>query len=81
VKISGAGISLDPSHMIPPPSTCSDCSATYPSEASVVSSENSTKYTDSDTRSDIDESELGEFLMDTFEGLDTFGVGVTDFLN
>jgi hypothetical protein len=61
--------------MIPPPSTCSESSAAYSSaEASVVSSENSTEYTDSDTRSDIDESELGEFLMDTFEGLDAFGV-------
>jgi hypothetical protein len=72
VKISGAGTSQDTSNFVPPPSACSSCSATDSSQASGVVSEISSENTISDTRSDIDESELGDFLMDTFEGIDAF---------
>jgi hypothetical protein len=70
VKISGAGTSQDTSHFVPPPSAYSSCSATDSSQASGIVSEISCENTISDTLSDIDESELGEFLMDTFEGID-----------
>lgn len=62
-KIPGAGDSIEHSHVIPPPSTCSDCSTS--SHDSGVHDQSS-----DDSDSLVDESELGEFLMDTFQGLE-----------
>jgi hypothetical protein len=54
---------------------CSDCS-TYSQESNgVPTSDLSTKDTNSeDSVSNVDESELGEFLMDTFEVLDSLEI-------
>lgn len=53
----------------PPASTCSDCSTA--SNESVVDSDIAKS---DDSISVVDESELGEFLMDTFEGLDSLEI-------
>jgi hypothetical protein len=52
----------------PPPSTSESSDGTHSSESTPSVTESSV----SDSRSDIDETELSEFLMDTFEGLDAF---------
>jgi hypothetical protein len=50
---------------------CSDCSTASQESGGVPTSDLSTKDTNSeDSVSVVDESELGEFLMDTFEVLD-----------
>lgn len=79
MRTGAIGTSDDSTHMIPPSSACSESSTAIPSEVSVVSSVNSTEPTDSDIPSDIDacidETELGEFLMETlFESQDEFFV-------
>lgn len=71
MKISDADTSNDSSHHVSPP-TSSIAFPAFPSEASVISSENSTDSVEPIAPLELDESELGEFLMDTFEGLDPF---------
>lgn len=58
----GANASTGTSHVIPPASNCSDCSTD--------SEDSATNDASSDSASVLDESELGQFLMDTFEGLE-----------
>jgi hypothetical protein len=54
---------------------CSDCSTTSQESGGVPTSDLSTKDTNSDDSvSVVDESELGEFLMDTFEVLDSLEI-------
>lgn len=72
MKISDANTSDDTSHQVTPPPTSSISFPTFASEASVISSENSTDTVKPLAPLELDESELGEFLMDTFEGLDPF---------
>ena len=58
-----ANASTGTSHVIPPVSNCSDCSTD--------SEDSATNDASSDSASVVlDESELGQFLMDTFEGLE-----------
>jgi len=65
--------------VIPPPSICSDCSSE--SEQSAVPTEILTDHSYSDTDSAVDESALGEFLMDTFEGFDKMGMPLLPAFN
>lgn len=61
--------------MIPPPSTCSDCSTASQEDSAHPHIELTTQYgSSSDSASDVEESELSEFLMDTFEGFDALEV-------
>jgi hypothetical protein len=68
VKTSDADTSpLTPLHDVPPPSTASTCS----DETDIFPHDTSSSDSgDCDDRSDFDESELGEFLLDAFEGFD-----------
>jgi len=65
-------------HTISPlPSSCSDNSSQEGDSDcdNTNGNVNASKYASSsedDSKSVLDESELGEFLMDTFEGLDSF---------
>jgi hypothetical protein len=69
VKTSDADTSyLTPLHEVPPPSTASTCSNETDTPSHATSSSH---YGDCDNRSDFDESELGEFLLDAFEDFDT----------
>lgn len=68
MKISGAGTSQDFSRPVSVPSPCPSevVSRGVPSDIlSLVSNSE-----ESDTLSDIDESDLGEFLLETFEEVD-----------
>lgn len=69
------------SHVISPlPSNCSDNSSQEGDSdfdnksESMVDAFKYASSSEDDSNSVLDESELGEFLMDTFEGLDSFEV-------
>jgi hypothetical protein len=73
VKTSDADTSpLTPLHEVPRPSTASTCSneTDTPPYATSSSATSSSDYGDCDNRPDFDESELGEFLLDAFDGFD-----------
>jgi hypothetical protein len=75
-KITGANTSDKTSlHDIPPPSPCSTCSTTTPQdlfylEATESTSSATSSSSDWDPLSDIDNSDLGEFLLDALDGFD-----------
>jgi len=69
VKISGDGTSEDTSHCNPPTVTCIGT----PEDYNGAPHELCTEVSNSDTHSDIDESELGEFLLDTFDAMEAQG--------
>jgi hypothetical protein len=69
VKISGDGTSQDTSYCNPPPDTCIGT----PEDHGGAPYELCTEVSNSDTHSDIDESELGEFLLDTFDAMESQG--------
>jgi len=68
------------SHVISPlPSSCSDNSSQdgdsdFDSKGGNVNASAYASSSEDDSNSMLNESELGEFLMDTFEGLDSFEV-------
>lgn len=69
MKISGDGTSEDTSHCNPPAVTCIGT----PEDYNGAPHELCTEVSNSDTHSDIDESELGEFLLDTFDAMEAQG--------
>ena len=70
MKISGADTSQDVSCAIQPPVNCIGIQG---ADMGGAPSELCTEGTDSDIHSEIDESELGEFLLDTFDGMESHG--------
>ena len=65
MKISGASTSQDPPFVVSASTTFINCGTVSDAGSEVNSHENN-----SDANSEIDESELGEFLMDTFDAMD-----------
>lgn len=78
MKIPDAGTSEDSSsHAMLPPSipNVSDLMCDLTSKVADMVSDVSTEYANSEgASSEVDESELGEFLMDTFDAIDPFAV-------
>ena len=70
-KISGAETLFETSHEVTDPAICSDYSIPETSGyATPEAPSDASASTESGYRSDVDESELGEFLLDTFEVFD-----------
>lgn len=65
MKISGAGTSQDASIVGSAPISFMNCGT-----VSDVGSEGNSDVNGADSHSEIDESELGEFLMATFDGME-----------
>lgn len=72
VKISGDGISDDSSEPLPLTTACIGGSTTD-IEQDGISLELCTEVSNSETHSNIDETDLGDFLLDTFETMEAQG--------